>query len=62
MTKKQMISVYPIRYIGGRWEHLIIKRATLSYNWQCMTGGVESDESPLEAAYRELFEETAYRT
>ncbi|MHA2249281.1 MAG: NUDIX domain-containing protein, partial [Candidatus Kariarchaeaceae archaeon] len=62
MTKQQMISVYPIRYVSGRWEHLIIKRATVSYNWQCVTGGVERDESPLEAAHRELFEETAYRT
>lgn len=57
-----MISVYPIRFVSGRWEHLIIKRTTVAYNWQCVTGGVERDEPPLEAAHRELLEETGYRT
>jgi 8-oxo-dGTP pyrophosphatase MutT (NUDIX family) len=47
----------------------MIKRATVSYNWQCVTGSVghmseahrhSNDESPLDSAKRELFEETGY--
>lgn len=61
-TKKgQMVSVYPIRALGNDWEHLIIKRATVSYNWQCVTGGVKTPEKPIDGAYRELFEETGYK-
>lgn len=60
-SKHKMVSVYPIRALGNDWEHLIIKRAKLSYNWQCVTGGVEKSEKPLEADHRELFEETGYK-
>lgn len=47
----------------------MIKRATVSYNWQCVSGSVgdtmgavdhPKGESPLECAKRELFEETGY--
>lgn len=55
-----MVSVYPIRYKDKNLEFLMIKRVTPSYNWQCMTGAVEKGEIPLEAAKRELFEETGY--
>ena len=64
-----MVAVYPIRYIDNNLEFLMIKRATPSYNWQCVTGSVghtmgaldhPKGESPLECAKRELFEETAY--
>ena len=64
-----MVNVYPIRYKNRRLEFLIIKRATLSYNWQCVSGSVgdtmgaldhPKGENPLECAKRELFEETAY--
>jgi 8-oxo-dGTP pyrophosphatase MutT (NUDIX family) len=66
---KAMVSVYPIRYINSKLEYLMIKRATVSYNWQCVTGSVGHtlgardhpiDESPRECAKRELFEETGY--
>ncbi len=69
MTQKEMVSVYPIRYKDDKLEFLMIKRVTVSYNWQCVTGGVghtlgardhPKDESPLECAKRELFEETGY--
>ena len=69
MTQKAMVNVYPIRYKDGKIEFLMIKRATLSYNWQCVSGSVgdtmgaidhPKGESPLECAKRELFEETGY--
>ncbi|MHA2298429.1 MAG: NUDIX domain-containing protein [Candidatus Hodarchaeales archaeon] len=69
MVQKEMVGVYPIRYKNKNLEFLLIKRATLSYNWQCVTGSVgdtlgaldhPKGESPLECAKRELFEETGY--
>lgn len=69
MVQKEMVAVYPIRYKDSNLEFLMIKRATLSYNWQCVTSSVggtmgaldhPKGESPLECAKRELFEETGY--
>ncbi|MHA2227172.1 MAG: NUDIX domain-containing protein [Candidatus Hodarchaeales archaeon] len=60
MVLTVMVNVYPIRYKYSDIEFLMIKRATLSYNWQCVSGSVEKRESPLECAKRELFEETGY--
>ncbi|MHA1235543.1 MAG: NUDIX domain-containing protein [Promethearchaeota archaeon] len=69
MVQKEMVNVYPIRYKNSNLEFLMIKRATVAYNWQCVSGSVgdtmeEPDhlkgESPLECAKRELFEETRY--
>ena len=71
MVQKKMIAVYPIRYKDGNLEFLMIKRATLSYNWQCVSSSVGDSmgaldhpkgESPLECAIRELYEETGYKT
>ena len=64
-----MVNVYPIRYKNSNLEFLMIKRTTLSYNWQCVSGSVgdtmgaldhPKGESPIECAKRELFEETGY--
>ena len=55
-----MVSVYSIRYKDSNLEFLMIKRTTLSYNWQCVTGSLEKGENMLECAKRELFEETGY--
>jgi 8-oxo-dGTP pyrophosphatase MutT (NUDIX family) len=69
MVKKELISVQPIRYNGNKLEFLLIKRATPGYNWQCVTGSVgqsmgaldhPKNETPLECAKRELYEETGY--
>ncbi len=66
-----MVAVYPIRYKDRKLEFLLIKRATPGYNWQCVTGSIgqslgrqdhPKDETPLECAKRELFEETGYTT
>lgn len=47
----------------------MIKRATVGFNWQCVSGSVgdtmgaldhPKGENPLECAKRELFEETGY--
>ena len=64
-----MVNVYPIRYKNSNLEFLMIKRATVAYNWQSVSGSVgdtmgaldhPKGESPLECAKRELFEETRY--
>lgn len=64
-----MVNVYPIRYTPSNLEFLMIKRATVSYNWQCVSGSVgdsmgaldhPKNEIPLDCAKRELFEETGY--
>ncbi|MHA2226972.1 MAG: NUDIX domain-containing protein [Candidatus Hodarchaeales archaeon] len=60
MVQKVVVNVYPIRYNYSNIEFLMIKRATLSYNWQCVSGLVEKGESLLDCAKRELFEETGY--
>ena len=69
MVQKAMVNVYPIRYKDSNLEFLMIKRATVAYNWQCVSGSVgdtmgaldhPKGESPLECAKRELFEETGY--
>jgi len=69
MVQKEMVNVYPIRYKNSNLEFLMIKRATVAYNWQCVSGSVgdtmgaldhPKGESPLECAKRELFEETRY--
>lgn len=55
-----MISVHLFRYKDSDLEFLMIKRATLGYNWQCVTGALEKGESSLECVKREIFEETGY--
>ena len=69
IVQKAMVSVYAIRYREDKLEFLLIKRATVAYNWQCVTGSVgqtigaidhPKGETPLECAKRELFEETGY--
>jgi dihydroneopterin triphosphate diphosphatase len=49
--------VLPYRMTGSIIEYAILKRADLHY-WQGIAGGGEDAETPLEAAKREVFEET----
>jgi len=51
------VLVLPYRPTGsGDWEFAIFQRADGAY-WQGIAGGGEDDETPLQAARREAFEE-----
>lgn len=57
MIKDQSYGVIPLRYEGGVWQVLLICHTKGSF-WCFPKGHPESDESPYQAAARELFEET----
>ncbi len=60
MRQPFQVLVYPAKTVGSRWEYLLLRRiASRGGFWQGVTGGVEEDESLVEAARRELFEETS---
>jgi dATP pyrophosphohydrolase len=51
------VLVYPYRRIHeDRFEYALLKRSDTGY-WQAIAGGGEDDETPLEAARREAYEE-----
>jgi dATP pyrophosphohydrolase len=51
------VLVYPYLKAGaGRFEYALLKRSDAGY-WQAIAGGGEDDETPLEAARREAYEE-----
>jgi dATP pyrophosphohydrolase len=52
------VLVYPYLQVSeGAFEYALLRRADVGW-WQGVTGGAEDDETPLEAARRETFEET----
>jgi dATP pyrophosphohydrolase len=51
------VLVYPYRAGDGGFEYALFKRSDAGY-WQGVSGGAEGDESPLQAAQRETWEET----
>ncbi len=52
------VAVYPYRKVDdGEFEYALLKRSDAGF-WQGVSGGGEDDETPLEAAKRETFEET----
>jgi dATP pyrophosphohydrolase len=56
------VLVYPYRRIhDGGFEYALLKRADAGY-WQAVAGGGEDDETPLEAAKREAYEEAGIPT
>jgi dihydroneopterin triphosphate diphosphatase len=56
------VLVYPYRKTeNDQFEYALLKRADAGY-WQAIAGGGENDESPLEAARRETFEEAGIPT
>jgi len=59
------VLVYPVRNAGSDWEYLLLRRVPvpslgLGGFWQGVTGGVEEGEDLVEAAMRELAEETGF--
>jgi 8-oxo-dGTP pyrophosphatase MutT (NUDIX family) len=59
----RMVQVYLYRRAGnGEWEFLLLRRspdeALYPGLWQMVTGGMEADETAMQAARRELREET----
>ncbi len=63
MRQPLSVLVYPVRPVEGRWEYLLLQRAPsprlgLARFWQGVTGGLEEGESLVQAARRELREET----
>ena len=56
------VLVHPVRKTLHGWEFLILKRIESRGGfWQGVTGAPENGESLIEAAKRELFEETGYK-
>ena len=52
------VLIFPYRQIGdSEYEYAILRRADKGY-WHVVAGGGEDDETPLEAARRETYEET----
>jgi dATP pyrophosphohydrolase len=53
------VLVFPFRHrIAGLVEYALFRRADDAEFWQGVAGGAEDNETPLEAARRELLEET----
>ena len=59
MRQPVQILVYSVRRGRDDWEYLMLHRLPRRGDfWQGTSGGVEAGESPVEAAHRELLEET----
>ena len=60
MRQPIQVLVHPVRQTKtGNWEYLLLKRIVSKGGfWQGVTGGVEGQERLIEAAERELTEET----
>jgi dATP pyrophosphohydrolase len=59
MRQPIQVLVYPAKFANGHWQYLLLRRiAAREGFWQGVTGGVEGDEQIVDAAKRELAEET----
>lgn len=64
MRQPIQVAVYPVCFIEEHWKYLMLHRNPmprlgLDNFWQGVTGGLEEGESLIQAAARELSEETA---
>ena len=48
--------------LGGDGRVLVLERSDIPGAWQLPQGGIDNNETPLQAAERELFEETGLTT
>ena len=63
MKQPVQVLVYPVKKSGKHSKYLLLKRVESRGGfWQGVTGGLEEGETPLEAARRELFEETGFNS
>lgn len=56
-----IVDVYPVRQVHGELEVLLLRRSQgtrCTGAWEAVHGHIEGDESPVDAARRELEEET----
>ena len=56
-----IVDVYPLRQVDGRLEVLLLRRGSgtrCTGSWEMVHGHIEAGESPVDAAERELLEET----
>ncbi len=61
MRIPKQVLVYPVREIDDGWEYLLLRRIeSIGGFWQGVTGASEKGEDLLDAAKRELLEETSY--
>ncbi|MBY9004923.1 MAG: NUDIX pyrophosphatase [Candidatus Lokiarchaeota archaeon] len=57
------VLVYPVRKNNEDWEYLMLKRVNNRGGfWQGVTGAPEGDETLIEGAKRELYEETGFNS
>lgn len=61
MRRPTQVAIYIFRQRHNQREYLLLRRIPEAGGfWQGVTGGVEDDETVLETAARELFEETGF--
>ncbi len=51
-----------LAWIGRRADASLVEHSAPGHEWQMPQGGIDKGEAPLDAARRELFEETAVRS
>ncbi len=64
VVRVSLVDVYVLRLVHGALECLVLRRAAdgrCPGSWESVHGHIEADERPVEAALREMLEETGLR-